>query len=56
MDPIELASSLRTAVFSLYKGLCKNRSSVAGCSVTEIETIGHIASDYHKRLSGKEKE
>lgn len=38
-----LASSLRQAISGLYKGLRKTMSSVAGCSMTEIETVGLIA-------------
>ncbi len=43
METIEIASNLRSVISSLYKGLRKNMSSVAGCSMTEIETIGHLA-------------
>lgn len=43
MNTTILASSLRQVISGLYKGLRKNMSSVAGCSMTEIETVGHIA-------------
>jgi DNA-binding MarR family transcriptional regulator len=43
MDTSTLASSLRTLVSALHKGLRKQMSSVATYSMTEIETIGHLS-------------
>jgi len=42
MDTIELASSLRSAVSNLHKGLRKQADSVKEYSMTEVETIGHL--------------
>jgi DNA-binding MarR family transcriptional regulator len=42
MDTNELASSLRTAVSNLHKGLRKQADSVKEYSMTEVETIGHL--------------
>ena len=52
MNTTTLASALRQAVSGIYKGLRKNMSSVAGCSMTEIETVGHIAR--HQRIQPTE--
>ena len=43
MNTTTLASSLRQAISGLYKGLRKAMSSATDCSMTEIETVGHIA-------------
>ncbi len=43
MNTTLLASSLRQAISGIYKGLRKNMPSAAGSSMTEIETVGHIA-------------
>ncbi len=43
MDTIELASSLRSAVSNLHKGLRKRSDSVKDYSMTEIETIAHLS-------------
>lgn len=43
MNTTALASSLRLAVSGLFKGLRKTASSMEGHSMTEIETVGHIA-------------
>lgn len=40
MDTKELASSLRTAISTLHKGLRKQMYSVSSYSMTEIQTIG----------------
>ena len=40
---MELASSLRTVVSALHKGLRRQMSSVNTYSMTEMETIGHLA-------------
>jgi DNA-binding MarR family transcriptional regulator len=42
MDTTELASSLRTAVSNLHKGLRKQSDSAKDYSMTELETIGHL--------------
>jgi DNA-binding MarR family transcriptional regulator len=52
MNTTTLASSLRQAISGLYKGLRKTMSSVASCSMTEIETVGHIAR--HQRIQPTE--
>jgi len=52
MTTTTLASSLRQAVSGLYKGLRKSMTSVGGCSMTEIETVGHIAR--HERIQPTE--
>jgi DNA-binding MarR family transcriptional regulator len=52
MNTTTLASSLRLAISGLYKGLRKTISSMAGCSMTEIETVGHIAR--HQRIQPTE--
>jgi DNA-binding MarR family transcriptional regulator len=43
MDTAELSSSLRSVVSNLHKGLRKQADSVKEYSMTEIETIGHLA-------------
>jgi DNA-binding MarR family transcriptional regulator len=42
MDTHELASSLRSAVSQLHKGLRRQMSSANQYSMTELETIGHL--------------
>jgi DNA-binding MarR family transcriptional regulator len=42
MDSAELASSLRSVVSALHKGLRKQTSIVNAYSMTEMETIGHL--------------
>jgi len=43
MDTSELASSLRSAVSNLHKGLRKQTDSVKDYSMTEIETIARLS-------------
>ncbi|HTB33044.1 MAG TPA: MarR family transcriptional regulator [Bacteroidia bacterium] len=43
MDTAELSSSLRSVVSNLHKGLRKQADSVKEYSMTEVETIGHLA-------------
>jgi DNA-binding MarR family transcriptional regulator len=43
MDNLQLASSLRSAVSALHKGLRRQMSSVNRYSMTEMETIGHLS-------------
>jgi DNA-binding MarR family transcriptional regulator len=43
MDASELASSLRSVISGLHKGLRKQMYSVNTYSMTEIQTIGHLA-------------
>jgi len=47
MDTTELASSLRSAVSNLHKGLRKQSDSVKDYSMTEIETIAHLSRSSH---------
>ena len=42
MDPLELSSSLRTAVSTMHKMLRNQSSSISEYSMTERETIGHL--------------
>lgn len=42
MNGIELASSLRSVIGALHKGLRKQTSVVQKYSMTEMETIGHL--------------
>lgn len=42
METKELASSLRSAISTLHKGLRKQTSSAMAYSMTEIETIGYL--------------
>jgi len=43
MDSTELSSALRSAISALHKGLRKQISSIKSYSMTEIETIKHLA-------------
>jgi len=43
MNPTELSSSLRAVIASLHKGLRKQVSSMHTYSMTELETIAHLA-------------
>lgn len=43
MDAATLASSLRAVIASLHKGLRQHASSSHSYSMTELETIGHLA-------------
>lgn len=43
MKTTELASSLRSAVSALHKGLRKQTNMIGAYSMTEIETVGHLA-------------
>ena len=43
MKSTELASELRTAVSTLHKSMRRQMSSVSSYSMTEIETIAHLA-------------
>ena len=43
MDTIKLASSLRSVVGALHKGLRKRSSMVKKFSMTEMETVGHLS-------------
>jgi DNA-binding MarR family transcriptional regulator len=43
MDTIEISSTLRAVVSALHKGLRKQAYSVNKYSMTELETIGHLA-------------
>jgi DNA-binding MarR family transcriptional regulator len=43
MDITPLASSLRSVVSALHKGLRKQMYSVNSYSMTELETIGHLS-------------
>ena len=43
MNTSQLSTELRTAVSSLHKALRKQMSSVSTYSMTEIETIAHLA-------------
>lgn len=42
MDTIKLASSLRSVVGALHKGLRKQSSVIRKYSMTEMETVGHL--------------
>ena len=42
MDTLKLASTLRSAVGSLHKGLRKQTGVAQAYSMTEMETIGHL--------------
>lgn len=48
MKTKELASSLRSAISTLHKGLRKQTSSARDYSMTEIETIGYL--NHHHQL------
>jgi DNA-binding MarR family transcriptional regulator len=43
MSTAELSSSLRSVISGLHKGLRKQMHSVSSYSMTEIETIAHLA-------------